>query len=266
MNYGASSYQLSNKNIYPSFLRTVPNNKDLIDIIIHIIKWFGWNWVAFIGSQNDYSQDGLYLFSQYAKKNNICLAYQDLLSQSSNYVSTLSTIEKRNIKVIVVFSSQEVAKNLIRAAIKNNIRNKVWIAGEVWSMNKQLPNEPGIQNIGNIFGITETLMSFPGFEQFIYSRQSKSNDKYLKDGETHPPQPVRKMCNQDCHNCSLLGPEEILNENPTFSFPIYAAIYTMARALHKVLQCDANGCNKNIPVYPFMVCRFDRRGKPLNLL
>lgn len=253
MTYGASNYQLSNKNMYPSFIRTMPNNKALIDVIIHIIKWFRWNWVAFIGSQDDYSQDGLYLFSQSAKMNNICLAYQYLIGQSSNYISILSRIEKCNIKVIVVFSSVEVAKNVIRAAIKNNITNKVWIASEVWSMSKQLLNEPGIQNIGEIFGISEKLLSFPGFEQFMYKKQSKSNDEYLKDGEIHPPQPVRKMCNQECHNCSSLSPKEILNEDPTFSFPIYAAIYTMAKALHKVLHCDANGCNKNITVYPFMV-------------
>lgn len=253
MNYGSSSYQLSNKNKYPSFFRTVPNNKDLIDIIIHIIKWFGWNWVAFIGSQDDYSQDGLNFFSTFARKQNICLAYQDLLDQNSNYISTLRTIEKRNIKVIVVFSSLEVAKNLIRAAIKSDIRNKVWIAGEGWSMNKQLPNEPGIQNIGDIFGITEKLISFPGFRHFVYSRQSNSNPKYMKDPETHPPHAGEQMCNQECHNCSLVSPEDILNEDPTFSFPIYAAIYTMANALHKVLQCDENDCNKTRPVYPFMV-------------
>lgn len=234
----------------------MPNNKHLIDIIIHIIKWFGWNWVAFIGGQDNYSQDGLIFFSQFAKKNNICLAYQDLLDQNSSYISTLNSIEKHNVNVIVVFSSQEVATNLIRAAIKQNIRNKVWIAGEVWSMNKQLPNEPGIGNIGHIFGITEKQVSFPGFEQFIYTGQSKSSVKYLKNGQTNSPQPEEKKCNQDCYNCSLLSPEEILNENPTFSFPIYAAIYTIANALHNVLQCDANRCNKNIPVYPFMVWCF----------
>ncbi|XP_060737806.1 taste receptor type 1 member 1 [Tachysurus vachellii] len=253
VNYGSTSYKLSNKKMYPSFLRTVPNNKNLIDVIIHIIKWFGWNWVAFIGGQDDYSQDGLFFFSQYAKRNNICLAQQDLLAPNSNYTSTLNAIEKRNINVIVVFSSQEVAKNLIREAIKQNIRNKVWIAGEVWSMNKQLPNEPGIQNIGYIFGITETQVSFPGFEQFIYHGQSNSNVIYSENDQTL--QPVKKMCNQDCYNCLLLSPEEILNENPTFSFPIYAAIYTIANALHKVLQCDANGCNKNITVYPFKLLK-----------
>lgn len=157
----------------------------------------------------------------------------------------------------MVFSYLEVAKDLLRAAIKHKIRNKVWIAGEGWSMNKHLQNEPGIQNIGNILGITEKLITFPGFKQFIYSRPNSNSAKSWTESETHPPQSVESVCNQDCQNCSLVTSEEIFNEDSTYSFAIYAAIYTMARALHKVLHCDANGCNKTIPVYPFMVCRFE---------
>ncbi|KAL1269282.1 hypothetical protein QQF64_031571, partial [Cirrhinus molitorella] len=48
VNYGAASYALSDKLKYPSFVRTIPSNKDLVEMIIHIIRWFGWNWVAFI--------------------------------------------------------------------------------------------------------------------------------------------------------------------------------------------------------------------------
>lgn len=243
---------MSNKKLYPSFLRTVPNNKVLVEIIIRIINWFGWNWVAFIGSQDDYSRDGLKLFSQALSTYNICLAYQELLDLNSDYSPTLQTLEKHNVKVIVVFSSIDVAKNLIRAAIKNNIRNKVWIAGEGWSMNKQIPNEPGIQNIGKIIGITEKKMDFPGFNQFIYN--SRTNGKYFMKGNNLPLQTNKRICNQDCNNCTYLNSENIINENPAFSFPIYAAIYTMAQALHKVLQCDENGCIKNMSVYPFMVC------------
>ncbi|XP_062854598.1 taste receptor type 1 member 1-like [Trichomycterus rosablanca] len=255
VNYGASNYDLSNKKLYPSFLRTVPNNKVLVEIIIRIIKWFGWNWVAFIGSHDDYSRDGLKLFTQELRDYNICLAYQEILEQDSNYQSTLQTLEKLNVKVIVVFSSVDVAKNIIKAAIKNNIRNKVWIAGEGWSMNKQIPNEPGIQNIGNVFGITEKKMSFPGFNQFIYSSRTNGDGKHSMKGKNQPPQTQKRMCNQVCNNCTYIDSENIINENPTFSFPIYAAIYTMAHALHNVLQCDENGCNRNMSVYPFMLLK-----------
>ncbi|KAA0713555.1 Taste receptor type 1 member 2 G-protein coupled receptor 71 [Triplophysa tibetana] len=61
-----------------------------------------------------------------------------------------------------------------------------------------------------------------------------------------------KTCNQYCDNCSMLTAEDIINEDPTFSFAIYSAIYTIAHALHKVLHCDINECSTNISVKPYM--------------
>ncbi len=102
MNYGASSYALSNKRQHPTFIRTMPSNKDMIEMIIHIIRWFGWNWVAFLGSQDDYSEDGLRMFNKYINNTGICLAYQEAFSQRANYSLTLTKIYMLNINVIVV--------------------------------------------------------------------------------------------------------------------------------------------------------------------
>ncbi|XP_066500895.1 taste receptor type 1 member 2.2 [Hoplias malabaricus] len=251
VSYGSSSDDLSNKMVYTSFVRTVPSNSDLIDIIIHIINWFDWNWVAFIGSKDDYSLDGLSIFDRYTRIHNICLAYQETLSVDSNYEVTLQKIDKLNIRVIVVFSTESVATKLIQTAIKVNIRNKVWIAGEGWSMNTLLSQEPGIQNIGKIFGITEKFVTLPRFEEFIYETRINSIGD---EGQPHSDDNKIK-CNQVCDNCTLLGAAEILNASSTYSFPVYAAIYSIAHALHNVLQCNATGCNKNIPVYPFKLLK-----------
>ncbi|XP_051526110.1 taste receptor type 1 member 1-like [Myxocyprinus asiaticus] len=247
VNYGASSYALSNKLQYPSFLRAVPSNKDLIQMIIHIIQWFGWNWVAFLGSQDAYSEDGLRQFNKYIINNGICLAYQETLSLDANYSLVLKKMEMLKINVIVVFAVPQFAKNLIKAAIANNIRDKVWIAGETWSMDQQLQREPGIEKIGTVIGITERLLTLPGFDEFIYKAKGTSNVHNNDSVEVQSD-----TCNQACESCTLLTAEEILNENPTFSFGIYAAIYTIAHALHKVLQCEMNEC-RNTTVRPYML-------------
>uniref|UniRef100_A0A8C2CP56 G-protein coupled receptors family 3 profile domain-containing protein n=1 Tax=Cyprinus carpio TaxID=7962 RepID=A0A8C2CP56_CYPCA len=188
VNYGAASYALSNKLHYPSFVRTVPSNKDMIEMIIQIIRWFGWNWVAF------------------------------------------------SIKII-------------KAAIANNIQDKVWIASHAWALNQQIPREPGIEKIGTVIGITDRLLSFPGFSEFVYKARATTDVGYdVAEGEVKS-----KTCNQVCDYCSLLTAEEIINENPSFSFGIYAAIYTIAHALHKVLQCDINECQKNTMAKPYML-------------
>ncbi len=62
-----------------------------------------------------------------------------------------------------VFAVPKYASNIIKAAITNNIRDKVWIASETWAMNKQLPREPGIGEFGTVIGITERLLTLPGF-------------------------------------------------------------------------------------------------------
>ncbi|XP_048064764.1 taste receptor type 1 member 1-like [Megalobrama amblycephala] len=250
VNYGATSSVLSNKLQYPSFVRTIPCNKNLIEMIIHIIRWFGWNWVAFLGSQDDYSSDGLKLFNEYISNTGICLAYQERLSLNANYSLTLQKIDMLNINVIVVFAVPQYASKIIKAAIANNIQDKVWIASQAWSMNQQIPREPGIGKIGTIIGITERLLSLPGFNEFVYKDRRTTDVNHYEESDI---QSTSRTCNQVCDYCTMLTAEEIINENPTFSFAIYAAIYTIAHALHKVLQCDMNECRKNTPVKPYML-------------
>uniref|UniRef100_A0A8C2EJ38 Uncharacterized protein n=1 Tax=Cyprinus carpio TaxID=7962 RepID=A0A8C2EJ38_CYPCA len=249
VNYGATSYALSSKLNYPSFVRTVPSNKDMIEMIIQIIRWFGWNWVAFIGSQDDYSSDGLKLFNEFVNNTGICLAYQEGLSLNANYSLMLKKIDRLNINVIVVFAVPQYASKIIKAAIANNIQEKVWIASHAWALNQQIPREPGIEKIGTVIGITDRLLSFPGFSEFVYKARATTDVGYdVAEGEVKS-----KTCNQVCHYCSLLTAEEIINENPSLSFGIYAAIYTIAHALHKVLQCDIIECQKNTMAKPYML-------------
>ncbi|KAA0701339.1 Taste receptor type 1 member 1 G-protein coupled receptor 70 [Triplophysa tibetana] len=250
VNYGATSYTLSDKLNYPSFIRTIPSNKDLVQVILRIIKGFGWNWVAFLGGPDNYSEDGLQLFNKYIRNTGICLGYQESLSQNANYSLTLRRIDKLNINVIVLFAEPQYAKNIIKAAIANNIRDKVWIASETLSTNQQILREPGIKIIGTVIGIRERLLSVPGFNEF--TRKAKETTKiYMNDNVESKIQ--TKTCNQDCENCSLLNAEEIIQEDSTLSFAIYTAIYTIAHALHKVLQCNMNECHKNTTVKPYML-------------
>ncbi|XP_051759948.1 taste receptor type 1 member 1 [Ctenopharyngodon idella] len=250
VNYGASSYALSNKLKYPSFVRTTISNKNLIEMIIHIIRWFGWNWVAFLGSQDDYSSDGLKLFNKYISNTGICLAYQERLSLNANYSLALQKIDMLKINVIVVFALSQYASKIIKAAIANNIQDKVWIASQSWAMDQHIPREPGIGKIGTVIGMTERLLSLPGFNEFVYKDRRTTDVNHNEESDI---QSTSKTCNQVCDYCTLLTPEEIINENPTFSFAIYAAIYTIAHALHKVMQCDMNECRKNTAVKPYML-------------
>ncbi|KAF3860258.1 hypothetical protein F7725_000513 [Dissostichus mawsoni] len=131
------------------------------------------------------------------------------------------------------------AEALIESAIQLNFTNKVWIADEEWSLNKNLPKIKGIRNIGTVIGISEQAVK----DDFIYSSR---RDTYCETASQNI------HCNQ-VFNRSSLSAEDVVAADPSFNFPVYTAVYAIAHALHNALQCGSGRCNDNITVFPHMI-------------
>uniref|UniRef100_A0A8C2WM46 G-protein coupled receptors family 3 profile domain-containing protein n=1 Tax=Cyclopterus lumpus TaxID=8103 RepID=A0A8C2WM46_CYCLU len=243
VSYGASTSVFSRKQQFPSFLRTVHPNKDVIEVIVHIIQHFNWRWVAFLNIDDDYGNDGRELFMKRISNTDICMAYTKGLNLYTDHSQLFRQIETQRIGIIIVFAPEWTAEALIESAIQLNVTNKVWIAGHAWSLNKKLPKKKGIKHIGTVIGVSEPKVTIPGFSDFIYSSKNQTHSKNAEQNV---------FCNQGC-NCSSLSAEEILTVDPSFNFPVYSAVYAIAHALHNTLQCESGRCNGNITVYPHMV-------------
>lgn len=217
-------------------------NKALIEVFIAILQHFSWRWVAFINSDDEYGIDGWQIFSRLIKDTEICLAYTTTINDNSPFSLIFEEIEAQKIRVIIVFAPRLPAEALIKAAIRLNVTNKIWVAGDTWSLNNRLPKEKGIKNIGTVLGVAQTVIPIPGFNDFIHATVNRT---YCANEE-------HRFCNQVC-NCKGLSAESIINSDPTYSFPVYVAIYAIAHALHHTLQCSADQCDGNIQVYPYMV-------------
>ncbi|XP_037630031.1 taste receptor type 1 member 1-like [Sebastes umbrosus] len=243
VSYGSSSSVFSKKLYFPSFLRTLHPNKDAIDMIVNIVQHFNWRWVAFLNSDDDYGINGLELFMKRIMDTEICLAYTKGLYQYMDHSHIFKQIQAQRIGIIIVFAPKMTVEALIESAIKLNVTNKVWIADEEWSLNKKLPKMKGIRNIGTVLGVSQQVMTIPGFSDFIYSTKSQTHCETVEQNG---------FCNQVC-NCSSLPAEDVISADPSFSFPVYSAVYAIAHALHNALQCGDDKCNGNITVYPYMV-------------
>ena len=108
VSYRATSDRLSDKQLYPSFLRTVPSDKLQAGAIVQLLLRFKWNWVAVVGSREDYGRQGQRLFSTVATEKAICVAYEGLIPVCSppgteiNLI--LDHITSNKVKVVVVFA------------------------------------------------------------------------------------------------------------------------------------------------------------------
>lgn len=241
ISYGSSSSIFSENAKFPSFLRTVHSSKEVMEVIVKVLQYFKWHWVAFLYSSDDYGTDGLKLLIDKIKDTEICLAYTHNLD-GSHYLPIFNQINSQRINLIVVFAPQWHAKPLVQAAIRHNVTGKVWIAGEAWSLNKELPKEKGIKNIGTVIGVSQPLVTIPGFEDFLYS--------VIKENQCESTE--QQFCNQIC-NCSHESADNILAADPSYAFSVYSAVYSTAHALHSVLNCDIGKCDNGISVSPPVV-------------
>lgn len=241
--YGAAASVLSEKLKYPSFFRTVHSNKAVIEAIVKIILHFRWRWVAFFNSDNDYGNDGLDMFRRRIEDTDICLAYAKGISLSTDFSSVFKPIISQNIRVIIVFTTKTTAEALVMAALQQNVTDRVWLAGDTWSLNKMLPKQEGIKKIGTVIGVSQPVVSVPGFTDFIYSTKQQ---KHSEDSDQ------TLVCSQVC-NCSGLTAQDILSEDPSYTFPVYTAVYAIAHALHSALRCGADTCREDVPISPHLV-------------
>lgn len=79
-----------------------------------LLKEFGWNWVAVVGSEEEYGQHGVQEFSKIAETQSVCVAYQGLIPIYSDPEPAVKTIidniKATNVGVVVVFSLPEPAE------------------------------------------------------------------------------------------------------------------------------------------------------------
>lgn len=209
-------------------------------MIVSIVQHFKWSWVAFLNGDTDFGIDGRELFIKRIKDTEICLAYTKDVNINTDFYQMFNQIEAQKIQTIIVFAPQMIAEAVVGSAIKLNITKKVWIADDGWSLNKKLPKEKGIKKIGTVVGVSQPTITIPGFNNFIYSAKNKNCCENTDS-----------FCSQVC-NCSVSA-KEITEADPSYSFFVYSAIYAVAQAIHKALQCENGRCKHNITVHPHMV-------------
>uniref|UniRef100_A0A3Q3ANC4 Taste receptor type 1 member 3 n=1 Tax=Kryptolebias marmoratus TaxID=37003 RepID=A0A3Q3ANC4_KRYMA len=258
ISYGATSDKFSDNLLYPSFFRTVPSDKWQVDAMGQLMRMFRWNWVAVIGSEEEYGQRGVQQFSKIAENMSVCVAYQGLIPVYTDPQSAVKTIIDNiintEVKVVVVFSLSEPAEYFFKEVIKRKIQ-RVWIASSSWAIHYRVTSLPGIKDIGTVIGFIdklETLDLLTPYTQVLLAKLSEERQKT-------PPQ-KRKPGNPDnpCPQCWNLSPANISLVTDSavrrIAFAVYAAVYSAAQALHIMLECTSSTC-KWVPnttkIYPW---------------
>ncbi|KAM6402599.1 taste receptor type 1 member 3 [Rhynochetos jubatus] len=264
VSYGASTEKLSNMEMYPSFYRTVPSDKDLVEAVVLLLNKFGWNWIAIIGSDDEYGRGAQELFLSTAANHSICIAFEGLIPteladpEAKNQLEdTIKLINKTKVNIIVFFAFSQPARALLEHSIRMGLGKKVWIGTEAWMLSDIVASIPNIQSIGTVLGFIMKAGTVPGIEEYVADLfTSVQQDKFCQESREFNHLMKSDMLDTHCEQCDHISLHDI---SPMLTHsqlhPVYVSVYSVAYALHRALGCTHHSCPK-ASIRPWQLLHF----------
>lgn len=133
----------------------------------------------------------------------------------------------------------------------------VWIGPTSWSLDGAIATLPNIHTVGTILGFADEDRPLPQFTDYFQALFRKIQ----QERPTQPPSSSTPSLGNPCPMCWWhLSPdnmslvEEVVHSRLAFS--IYAAVRSIAQALHNLLGCEtASSCSRMSKkrIYPWQV-------------
>ncbi|XP_059343592.1 taste receptor type 1 member 3 [Ammospiza nelsoni] len=264
VSYGASSETLSNTELYPSFYRTVPSDKNLVEAVVLLLNHFGWNWVATVASDDEYGRGAQVLFLSMAGTNSICIAFEGLIptelaepDATKQLENTIKLINSTKVNVIVLFAHSVPAQALLQHSLAMGLGKKVWLGSEAWLLSDIATSVPNIQSVGTVLGFVMRTGTVPGFQEFVAELfNSVAQEEFCQRSRELSGLEDTEVLDTHCRQCGNVTLGDIwpmLGVTPVQ--PVHVAVYSVAHALHRALGCTSKGCPK-IPIRSWQLLHF----------
>ncbi|KAK2861944.1 hypothetical protein Q5P01_001477 [Channa striata] len=264
ISYGATSDRFSDNVSYPSFFRTVPSDIRQVKAMTNLLSALNWTWVAVVGSDEEYGQQGVQQFSKLAEATSICVAYQGLIPVYSDPLPAIATIianiKLNNVGVVILFAIVDPAVVFFTEVIKRNVTG-VWVASTSWAINNRLTSLPNIKNVGTIIGFidkTQPLDLLTDYTQELFTKMSeeRKTEPTPAPGSENAVNPCPLCWNLSLANMSLVTDPAVQHT----AYSVYAATYAAAQALHNLLGCTSIACvwRSDTKIYPWKLLGFLR--------
>ncbi|XP_038060044.1 metabotropic glutamate receptor 4-like [Patiria miniata] len=246
ISYSATSDELSNKERFPYFLRTVPPDELQARAIVDILLHHDWRYVGLLYSADTYGIHGSLEVAKLAERNNICVAFSIAIREEPEPNEIEDIVARvgsfRHATVFVVFSFNRHMYDVLRAIHVAYPGRKLVCIGSDGFSGYGFLEYPSLANVtrGSFF-VRLTQNTVPNVEKYIRSLGKGDIDEkevtpwmseYIDEWRAH----------YNCSNMTLCPiPFGDTQSN------VYLAVYAYAHALHNFHQSrQSNGSCFNI--------------------
>ncbi|XP_040929434.1 GMP synthase [glutamine-hydrolyzing] isoform X1 [Betta splendens] len=267
VSYCSTCSALESKFQFPTFLRTVPNDRHQSTAMAKLVLHFGWTWVGAIAADDDYGKYGIKDFKDQVEEAGVCISFSETLPKVDSPLDIqriVKTVVESTAKIIVVFSSDVDLSPLITELLLHNVTNRTWIASEAW-VTSAVINRPSVSALlGGTLGFGVKRADIPGLREHLLSLDPYADPLTEEFWETlfnctlNYGRALSQARQSAAANGSLsraarsvpdglcTGRESVAKMNNTYSdvsqlritYSVYKAVYVVAHALHNLEYCE----------------------------
>uniref|UniRef100_A0AAR2ISD6 G-protein coupled receptors family 3 profile domain-containing protein n=1 Tax=Pygocentrus nattereri TaxID=42514 RepID=A0AAR2ISD6_PYGNA len=251
---------LSDKRIYPSFLRTVPSDYYQSRALAEMVKQFGWTWVGAIRRDDDYGNSGMAAFTKAAEQLGICLEYSLPFFKTYSREKVLRIIQQiksSTSRVIVAFVGHWDLEILLNVFYEHNITGYQWVGTESWISDSTVARLDKHKILQGAIGLALAQTTVTGLKDFIldiYPLKSAGRAIFTEFWEAlFNCKFIMQNDSDDTTVCT--GQEKLFETENAFTdlslMPmfcnVYKGVYAVAHTLHKLLSCTQTCPTKKQP-------------------
>ncbi|KAI3353700.1 hypothetical protein L3Q82_004942 [Scortum barcoo] len=211
VSYFATCTCLTDKHVYPSFLRTVPSDLFQVRGLVQLVTFLGWLWVGTIGTTDDYSHYGIQAFSNQFRQQGGCLAFHLTIPKSptaAEIQEMADRLQSSTAQVVVVFATEGQLFDLLLELAQRNVTGIQWVASEAWVTASLLTSPQFHSLLEGTLGFSFPGVRIPGLKEFLLN--------------VHPsPKPGMEFINmfwEELFGCRLEFKKSKENETDTLDY------------------------------------------------
>ncbi|KAM4018787.1 vomeronasal type-2 receptor 26-like [Anomaloglossus baeobatrachus] len=183
ISYGATDTFLSDRFLFPSFFRTVPNDYTTYSIICHFLRYFGWTWVGIISSDDDTGDTETSLLTNLLTSHEICVDFVlKAETKSPHYTNDMDEsrymIKKSSARIIITCGTFNSIMQSFLYYVNDVMHDRTLILNPTFS--PQIVNVLDYQQVFNLsllFDLRHGKM--PDMESYFNSFHPSKNPKDL---------------------------------------------------------------------------------------
>ncbi|CAG0918157.1 unnamed protein product [Notodromas monacha] len=266
VSFFSTSPELSNKQRFEYFSRTIPSDQNQVRAMVEIIKMLNWTYISILYEESNYGIKGFEELETLLSANDICIAVKEKLAKDSGTADKAtydhivdSLLTKPTARGVVIFASDQEVASVMRAVQRRNATERfTWIGSDGWSARALVStgNEKAVEGTLSVQPRANQVAGFKEYFNSLTIENNKRNPWFVEFWEHvfdcrwpgSPATPHNMHHTKRCTGTEKMTNTEFEGQLQFVSDAVFAFAYAF-RDLHRDLCGKTRGlCAKMMPV------------------